>query len=130
MENSPAYDSEKVVEILRRVKGPGGLPLTQPHIKCLAQWYKTLASRGHTTAEFVSKPENVSTTYKEKFPNPHSRGQFARGYLAVIGGMTDDEFHEAYPNLTREGIVSTMRKIISEAYRESKVVKCQTHQNR
>ncbi|KAJ3034974.1 hypothetical protein HDV00_004515 [Rhizophlyctis rosea] len=115
-----AYDRELVHLALSRVRGSGGIPLTEAYKKSLRVWYGTLASRGMTTPEFLGDPDYVSKAYRETFPNPHSRCQFTRGFLKVIGGLTDKEFGEAYPGLTREGVVTLMKKVVTEGNREAK----------
>jgi hypothetical protein len=69
----------------------------------------------------------VSATYREKFPNPSSRCQFVRGFLTVIAGMTNEEFEEQYKGFTREDVVIMLRRLISEANKEIKEKRLQTH---
>jgi hypothetical protein len=112
------YDRERVMTVLGRVRRMGGLPLTDAQKKQFQGWFRTIAVRGHTTEDFLKDPDYVSKTYRESFPNPMSRGQFIRAFMMYVTGLTNEEFHEEYPSLTRESVTELMKKVNAEANQE------------
>ena len=121
------YDRQHVNEILSRVRGSGGLPLSEKAKEQFHVWLKTLMKRKFNTPEFLSDPDTVLDTYKSNFPNPMTRGQYVRSFLAYISGLTDEEFAVFYPNFPlpegRYTLVSTMRRITTEANSERKMMR-------
>jgi hypothetical protein len=114
---------ERVKTILNQVRGRGGVPLSDSHIAQLLKSYKTLEKRGGTSPALVADPDALRKTFRDCFPNPHSRGQYARTFLTVLSGLTDIDFAEEYPRCERADLVRVLRGISTEANRDLKELK-------
>lgn len=112
------YDRERLLEVLSRLRKTGGIPLDEKKKLRVASWFRTLARRNLVECNALVDAQSVSRSYKEAFPNPMSRGQYTRAFLAYIGGLTDEEYEQEYPTIPRGELVQTMWKITLEAGKE------------
>ena len=120
-----SFDDTKVSAVLARVTGSGGLPLTDYHQRRMLSWYRTLFKRGLTKVDLILDFEKVSAGYKRAFPNANTRAQHIRGFLAYVSGLNQDEFSAEFPGTDRRSVVETMRKVNSEAIKESRAAKAE-----
>lgn len=107
----PHIDRQHVRTVLERVRLPGGVPATEAYIGKLSTWFRTLGSRGWTTAEFMKRPDEVRATFREGFPNVATRRQFIMSFLKYLSGLTDEEYASEYPNMDRQKHVELLHSV-------------------
>jgi len=72
-------NKEHIREFVDRLRGTGGLPLSDSYKKSLKSWLVALLSRGFLKSNFVQNREEVEKTFRSSFPNSGSRSNFSRG---------------------------------------------------
>ena len=112
------YTRERVTEVIARVKRIGGLPIPPKPLYQYQSFFRTIAKRGGTSIEFLSDKDLMRRSYREQFPNPMTRSQYVRGFLMYLTGLTDKEFSEEFPGLSREDLVRRLQAIGTEANKE------------
>lgn len=115
------YTRERIGNIIGRLRGLGGMPQKTEYTYRLTTWFRTLSMRGLVSAEFLSNPENVISTFNENFPKCTTRSQYAMTFLKYLTALTDKEYKEEYPNIERAEVVALLKGIISEASKERKI---------
>ena len=115
-ENDRKYEETKAV--LHRLRGSGGVPLSVSHVTQSLHGFRALDKRGYTTAEFVSDLDAIGRTFRESFPNPHTRRQNVKAVLAVLSGMTDEEYARKYHTVSRSDLVRVLRCLNTESITE------------
>ena len=106
---------ERIRELVGRLRGTGGMPLAQNYAKSLRTWLTTLRNRGFLAEEFLQDTARVRETLCSSFPNSSSRSQFSRTILLYFYALTDEEFSDTYPNLTRKDAVDAVKAVASKA---------------
>jgi len=109
--------NEHIHEYVDRLRGTGGLPLSDSYKKSLKSWLVTLLKRGFLESNFVQNREEVEKAFGLSFPNTGSRSNFSRAVLQYFAALTDQEFAMLYPTLSRKEAVDTFRSIAAEANR-------------
>jgi len=108
-------NKDKIDELVQRLRGTGGLPLSPSYTKSLKAWLAMIASRGWLEESFLCNKDVVVQTFKDSFPNPGTRSNFSRAVLMYFSALTDDEFAATYPKMTRREAVSIIRAVATEA---------------
>lgn len=109
---------ERIRELVGRLRGTGGLPLTPGYAKSTMSWMQMMAKRGYLNVDFLEDHERVKATLTTAFPNSSSRSQFCGVILLYFSALTDEEFAEEYPGLTRRDAVDTVRAVASRANKD------------
>lgn len=112
------YSRDRVRCIIGRVNLLGGLPPTEAYTEKLSTWFRTLATRGHTSAEFMSDPELVRETFEKSFPNPSTRSHFVQSFMKYLSGLSEEEYNTEYPNLERRQVVTLLQSVTRGASME------------
>jgi hypothetical protein len=112
------YTKERVTEVIARVKRIGGLPIPPGPLYQFQSLFRTIAKRGGTSVEFLNNRDLMRRAYREQFPNPMTRSQYIRGFLMYLTGLTDEEFSDEFPGLSREDVVHKLQAISTEANKE------------
>jgi hypothetical protein len=111
-------DKEAVHELVSRLRGTGGVPLSDAYTRSLKCWLVTLAKRGWLDCIFIlQRKEEIEKSFKEAFPNSGSRSNFSRAVLQFFAALTDDEFSNLYPDVSRKDVVDVFRGVAAEANR-------------
>jgi hypothetical protein len=111
-------DKERISEVIGRLRGTGGLPLTPDYVKSLIAWLHNLSKRGYLGVDFLRDKEAVHHSFMTSFPNSNTRSQFSRAILSYFSGLTDDEFEAEYPGLTRIQAVDAVRAVAAKATKD------------
>lgn len=117
------HSNERVKRILGRVQLIGGLPPTKAYTDKLSTWFRALAAKGYTSADFMSDPDRVRTTFEASFLNPGTRSQYIKSFLKYLSGLTEEEYLTEYPSLERRAIVSLLHSITRRASEEIRAAK-------
>jgi hypothetical protein len=109
---------EKIQIMVDRLKGPGGVPLTEKRKSRLRTWLHTLSKKGYLGAEVYKHSTGVEEVLSASFPNAGSRAQFISTILLYFSALTDEEFQADFPCLLRGEVVATLREVASKANRQ------------
>jgi hypothetical protein len=110
-----AHDRKQIKQVLSRLRKPGGIPWSDKQLEQLTSWFRTLVIRGLTKQEFFENGQEVQRTFKESFENPMTRCQYTRAILLYLTALTDAEFSQQFPDLTRTHIADTLNEITRQA---------------
>lgn len=117
------YHRERLMSILSRVRKGGGLGLTEEKKCQFTTWFRTIATRGYATEEFMKDGKAANEAYKTRFPGPVTRAHYTRSFLVYLEGLTDAEYAKEYPSLPREDLVARITAISQDAWLERKAKK-------
>jgi len=114
-EQKRSVDKARIVELVGRLRGTGGLPLSEPYAKCLRSWLQTLSSRGWLDVNFLKNKQLVHSSFVSTLPNSGTRSNFSRAILQYFAALTDSEFESEFPGLSRQEAVDNVRLVATEA---------------
>jgi len=117
------YSKDRILEILSRVRKGGGLALTEEKKRQVTSWFRTIARRGYVTEDFMRDGQRAKTIFKEQFPGPVTRAHYTRSFMIYLEGLSDEEFMQEYPTLSRGDLAATINTISQEAWQERKAKK-------
>lgn len=109
--NALHTDRQHVDTVLSRTRLSGGVAATDSYVRKLSTWFRTLGSRGWTSAEFMSQPELVRVIFKQEIPNSSTRSQYVKSFLKYLAGLTEEEYKTEYPNLDRRQQVTLLHSV-------------------
>ena len=118
MTDATTITKERIAEVIDRMRGPGGVPLTPSYIQSVKYRLACLLKRGFLNVEFLSDKERVPIAFLEAYPNSSSRSQFARVILVFLSLLDDTEFARDFAEVSREDVVSTIRAVAKIANKD------------
>jgi len=77
-----------------------------------------LATRGLTKPAVLENLDSAVQGFENSVPNPVSRAQYIRALLNYLSGLTDVEFADEYPTLTRQSLTDTLKMVSRRAGEE------------
>ena len=111
-------DREKIKIWVDRLKGPGGVALTEKRKSRLRSWFLTLSKKGYLTQDVYKHQTHLEEIFAASFPNAGSRRQFASTILLYLSALTAEEYDAYFPCIKRDAVVTMLRQVASRANQE------------